>query len=710
MGFLRSGGASPTTITKYSGLQIQTTSSAVPVPIVYGRNVLAPNVIWYSNFRAWPQGGGKGGGKGGATSYRYTADIIMGVCEGPASRIGQVWQTSPIATTLALLGLSFFNGSSPQSTWSYLATTYPAQALSYGGTCFVCAANFNLGAAATVNDNNFEVYGVFAGTSSNGADADPSQVLYDFLTNSQYGVGFPAASINSSQLFGDNSGSYQAYCYAVGISFSPVLNAHEQASSIVARWLQLTNSTAIWSDGMLKVIPFGDASVSGSGWNFIANTTALYSLTDEDFIYSHGEDPVQVTRADPYSIPNWQAVEIQARSDNYNSGPVTAFDQSMIDRFGLRVGSTITAHEICDLGVGQTAAQLILQRGLYIRNTYKFKLGEEFCLLEPMDLVQLTDISLGLNAATVRITEIEEDEAGLLTVIAEEFPEGVATAVAYPTQAKSNGAPSASNAPNPINAPLIVEPPPSIAGDAVELWIGASPQSGDTNWGGCIVMASLDGTSYAEVAVIDAAARQGVLSANLPAFTGSNSDLADTLAVNLTMSGGSLSSTTSAAASQGVTLCYVGGEFLSYTTATLTAANQYNLTGLYRGLGGVASVGSSSGDPFCLLDSAILKYQVPNAQIGQTIYLKFQSFNIFGGGLQDLSVCAAYTYKISGAGLIGPVASALSVGTAMDFGRISGDSVSENDDYGSVTSAVTTIIDLGNCNPADVYTSSFYWS
>ena len=126
---------------KYSSLRIQTTSSALPVPIVYGRNILAPNVVWYQNFQAHPQkSGGKGGGKGGGagskgTSYTYSADIIMGVCEGPVNSIAAVWQGSPTPTSLAALALSFFNGASPQATWSYLAAKYPSQALAYGGTC-----------------------------------------------------------------------------------------------------------------------------------------------------------------------------------------------------------------------------------------------------------------------------------------------------------------------------------------------------------------------------------------------------------------------------------------------------------------------------------------------------------------------------------------------------------------------------------------------
>ena len=201
----------------------------------------------------------------------------------------------------------------------------------------------------------------------------------------------------------------------------------ESAASILSRWLQLTNSTAVWSGGVLKIIPLGDGAITANGKTWTPNLTVLYALTDEDFLHTDGEDPIKVTRSDPYAGYNRQSVEIQARSDSYNTGPVTAFDQSAIDRFGLRAGSTITAHEICDVAIGQRAAQLILQRGLYIRNTYEFRLSAEFCLLDPMDLVSLTDPLLGLNATVVRITDIEEADDGTLSVTAEEFPQGVAT-------------------------------------------------------------------------------------------------------------------------------------------------------------------------------------------------------------------------------------------------------------------------------------------
>ena len=153
---------------------------------------------------------------------------------------------------------------------------------------------------------------------------------------------------------------------------------------------------------------------------------------------------------------------------------------------------------------------------------------------------------------------------------------------------------------------------------------------------------------------------------------------------------------TPASAAAGVTLCYVDGEYLSYSSATLTAVSKFGLTGLYRGLGGLSVAAHASGAPFCLLDSTLLQYDIPGAQIGLTISLKFQSFNIFGGGLQDLSTCIAYPYTIQGTGVIGPVVSALAIGAAMDYGHVAGETVAETDDFGNVASAVTSVIDLGN--------------
>src|ERR1700678_201503 len=77
----------------YTGLQIQTSTNALPIPIVWGVARLAPNAIWYDNFqRHNAKSGGKGGLFSSSTVYDYTAAIILALCEGPIAGIGQIWR------------------------------------------------------------------------------------------------------------------------------------------------------------------------------------------------------------------------------------------------------------------------------------------------------------------------------------------------------------------------------------------------------------------------------------------------------------------------------------------------------------------------------------------------------------------------------------------------------------------------------------------
>jgi hypothetical protein len=304
---------------------------------------------------------------------------------------------------------------------------------------YFAASFFALGPSPNLPQFSVEVLApLWASAGLNGADADPALIIQDFLTNAQYGVLFPAASIDATTLLGASGGSsYQAYCKASYLAMSPVLSNQEAANSILARWLMLTNTAAVWSGGKLKFIPYGDTTVTHGAVTFAPDVTPIYNLADDDFIHEDGKDPIEIIRSDPYSTFNWQRLQISQRSNFYDSTPIDAFDQNAIELYGLRRASDITATEICDPVVGGTAAYLILQRHLYIRNTYAFKLSFEYCLLEPMDLVTVTDTVLGLINAAVRITTIEEDDAGLLSVTAEEFPGGTATAVQYPIQGKS---------------------------------------------------------------------------------------------------------------------------------------------------------------------------------------------------------------------------------------------------------------------------------
>src|SRR5947209_13769580 len=147
--------------------------------------------------------------------------------------------------------------------------------------------------------------------------------------------------------------------------------------------------------------------------------------------------------------------------------------------------------------------------------------------------------------------------------------------------------------------------------------------------------------------------RPGVLSAPLPGHA--DPDAADTLAVDLTQSQGQLLSGTIADADDFVTLCYCDGELLSYQTATLTAAYEYDLTYLRRGVYGTPIGAHSGGSSFARFgpnDPSLFRYRYPASFIGNTVSVKLPAFNIFGQSLQGLAGLTPTSYTLTGNGAV----------------------------------------------------------
>lgn len=700
MSFLSAGSKSTGTAVTYTGLQIQTSTATLPIPVGWGRFKLAPNIIDYFNFQkhAQSQSVGKGFGGGSSTSYTYSADVILGLCEGPISGIAQVWKGSTIYT-LANLGLTLFYGNTPQAVWSYAASNYPGRALGYQGTAYVCAANYDMGSSASLDSHWFEIIGKFAGTGANGVDADPAPVIEDMLTNTQYSPNYPVSAIDLTTLLSSaeaettGDAACQTYWKAVGLCFSPILTSVETAQSVLQRWAQLLNIAIFDSGGIMKLVPYGDSTITANGVTYVPDLTPIFDLTDDDYQADSSNDPLNGAITDIYQAYNVARVTINDRANAYNSTPIEARDEAAVNNYGLRVDTSVSATEICDSAVAAIAAQLILQRQLYVRNTYPVKLDARYCGLDPMDVNTLTDAAMGMAKVKVRIQDVEEQDDGTLIVTVEELPEGVGTATAYPKETSTGtGQLTQYTTASPVNVPVIFEPPPDVTGGGNQVWIGASGSIGgvaDPLWAGADVYLSLDGDSYSLIGTVNAPCRQGVLLGDITASAASG------LLVDLTQSGGTLTSASSAtAAANGGTLSYLNGEVIGYTTATLAAIGQYTLAGVYRGQDGTTAVAHAAGAMFARLDSAFFVYNLPEKYVGMTLYVKLASFNAGGSGKQDLSDCEVFTYIPTGSGSMGPVASMLALGIAMDYGAVT-DAVNESDDFGTIYDDISIPIELG---------------
>lgn len=552
-------------------------------------------------------------------------------------------------------GLNPIWGYFGQTPWSYLTSNHPSQALSYGGEILMSVANLALGSSPSIPNFSFEiVWYINSDIPAFGADANPVDWITAFLANPDWGAGFPLALIGTSS-------QYQSFCRAAGLLISPVITDQVEAQGHLNDLMTATASNFRWSSGQLTIQPYAESALTGNGYSFTPNVTPVYNLTPNDFLANQGslgqsspteKTTISFSRADPTQILNKVQVEYLDRSNLYN--PVTIYnsdDASIVASGRLRLSDLRAHHFFCNAASASSSCALQLHREQVV-NQYQFTLPPQFILLDVMDIVTITEPNLGLAAQPVRIVEIQENSDRSLTFTAEEFL-GTVTAPLYARQKSIGNGSNTNGDPGGINAPMFFEPSDAQAG-GLAVWVAVSGSSPSV-WGGCFVWVSYDGLNYSEIGVINGSARQGVLASALPsiaATVGANTiDNTNTPSVSLSKSGGALISVSSADFLALNTACLIDNEVIGYQNVTLTGANTYTLSPLIRGAYGTTITAHAAGAPYTRLDNEIFQYPYNQSRIGSTIYFKFQGFNQYGGGLQQLSNLSAYTYTITGAAL-----------------------------------------------------------
>ncbi|MFX6062384.1 phage tail protein [Acinetobacter baumannii] len=628
-----------TTDTRINSMRIQQSAYGLCQPLVYGKTRVAANMFWYGDFKATPhttvqKSGGKGGGtKTSNTTFSYSASLMLGLCENQIKKIGLIWvdkeqyvpkQEGAITLDpIDQLNFELFDGNN-NPPWGWLLSKHPEQAINYPYLGYVACANYEMGNSASLSNHNFEVISTIT-LSDTIDDANPADVIEDFITHPRHGA---APNLKIADL-----DEFRTYCRAANLLISPAFTEQRPAYETINEIVEAVNCAVVPSPDGLKIRSFGDSAITGNGVTFIPDLTPVYHLTDDDFI---GDDePVRVRRSRDTDAYNHVQIEYINRFNQYNTETVEAKDQANIEMFGLRTEDPVENHFFCDPKIARHAAQLRLQRLLYVRNEYEFDLGWKFCRLEPMDIVTLTDSALGLNRFPVRITRIEEDQEGRLAVTAEELAVGSRSAIEYDLQA-SNGYQGGNEEPGNVNAPIIFEPPLDLSDGKVQVWAAVS---GGINWGGCNVWASLDNTTYEMIGTIYGSARYGRLVDAIDAS-------ATSMQVELNTASQIFSGTLEDAHAD-QTLCKLGDEYFNYQVATLNGLGLYTLSDVLRGRFDDAQI-HNAGEPFVRLDKAIFKYSFNENLVGKQIFLKFTSFNGLERKEQTLDEVTAYSYTLNG--------------------------------------------------------------
>jgi Putative phage tail protein/SPRY domain len=557
------------------------------------------------------------------------------------------------AASIPTVGGTLFTGALNQAPWSFMTSAHPTRAIGYNGLAYIAAQRFGLDSGGGVPNMTFELDSHYvydrtktSSTHPNGIiDANPKDIVVDILTHPIHGAFFPWYKLSDLTQF-------SLYCTASGLFFSPVYDRQTTAADVLKSMAQLLNVDYAFTDNQLKIVPYGDATITGDGISsfgtWTPNLTAQYALTFDNLI-DQGKDkgPVQIKRKSPTLRYNQVIVKYRNRTAYYNDDQAEAKDEADIALRGLFPMPFVDGMEICDPQVARNVAQLILQRQMAVNQEFNFWLPFSFCQLEPMDLVTLTDSRTNLSSKLLRITEISESKDGHLEIVAEEVPFGAATSIANPVQVPIGYTVNFAADPGQPSAPVIFDAPGDLTNSGYEVWCAVDGTN--ANWGGCHVWVSTDGTNYKQVGAVYVSkpARYGSLTASVPATA--DPDTTDTISVDLTPSAGVLTGGTNADADNYNTLCWLDKELISFSTATLTAANKYNLTSyIRRGLYGTGSLAHSIGAGFVRLDGNTFAYAYDPSFVGKTIYFKFTSFNAYGGSEYSLATAIQYSFTISG--------------------------------------------------------------
>jgi hypothetical protein len=375
-----------------------------------------------------------------------TADAIIGICEAPVTSILRYWTGSnkPESVNTYLSALS----SAVEVVTSGTAGTWPAVGSAYGMQADANAVGMTLSGIAQfrssglildggkVPDLSFEVKGLFLQDTT---DANPADIVVDMLTHGTRGLGLAGSQVDVE--YGANglaSSSYRTYCTAMGFLVSRALTSSSTYTNELDDLLDQTNSTAVWTEGVLRIVPLGDSTVG----SYVPPSTAT-ALTNDDFVASAGEDAVTVSRKPAADIRNTYRVTYQSRLDDHEEVFQEAQNTAHVSLNKI-VRASVDGTWITTAGHAQKLASLKANRSVGILNTYRFRLSARLPLLDPMDLVTLTEPKLGLVSQLCRIKSIEEGEDGIFSVEAWEWPQGVGTPVIVATQPYDGYTPSAS--------------------------------------------------------------------------------------------------------------------------------------------------------------------------------------------------------------------------------------------------------------------------
>jgi hypothetical protein len=253
-------------------LTVQTSTEGASLPIVYGTMRIAGNVIWSTGLteasKKQDAGGGSGGGGGSYTTYSYSTDCAVALCEGTITGVRRIWADTKLIydvgsnATLETLQASnknnirFYTGSETQLC-DPLIQAVEGTDLAYRGTAYAVFEDFQLADYGNRLPNfSFEVI-----KNGNYVSNEYKNSILGTIIPSTYTCGLPIISNNILYLPVYKLNTYPDYFppatvpYYVTINintpnFFSITNIAPTGSSIIYR-SPASSGNACWQVGVL---------------------------------------------------------------------------------------------------------------------------------------------------------------------------------------------------------------------------------------------------------------------------------------------------------------------------------------------------------------------------------------------------------------------------------------------------------------------------
>ncbi len=377
-----------------------------------------------------------------------------------------------------------------------------------------------------------------------------------------------------------------------------VVSSQNSARRLIEQLMAAYFFDAAESDGLLKFIPRGNASVLNIAEDQLIPLTSAQT----------GE-AIEITRTQELELPQRVEILYINRLKNYQTGTQHAqrLTASAVDVQSLSLPIVMSDQK------AKIIADVALYNSWMSRLRYQFHIPTQYAGLEPADVIT---VSANNASHVMRVTHVQFGRPGMLRIqaVAEDVstydfyaPPGESTVVRTP------------KAPVPSTLYRLLDMP-ALSTDSADEALLRMAAIGETTdgWKGAVIYRSDDeGGSYESLASFVQPATLGTVTTALADGPTSVFDDQNTLDVVL-MGEGTLASATELAVLNGANAALVGDEVIQFKSAVELNPNKYRLSGLLRGRQGTewATGGHSAGEAFTLLDNHLQKEAMADGLIG----------------------------------------------------------------------------------------------